>query len=142
DWTYTFTNLAKVNKNGDEIAYKVQEKHVPKGFESSGPSGEKQDYNLENTQNTKEVSITKKWDEGTKGSIYRPGEIDVNLTADNGTTYEHTIKGDKDEDSWNDTFKNLPKIDADGDPIHYAIEEDNVQDGYEAHVSDKGHSIT
>src|SRR5699024_6362657 len=72
DWTYAFTDLAKYDKEGNQITYTVEELDVPTGYES-----EVDGYTITNTQESTEVIGEKTWDE--VDSQYRPDSITIHL---------------------------------------------------------------
>ena len=128
EWTFTFVDLAKYDKNGEAIAYTVVEDDVP------GYNSEVDGTNITNTQETTEVSGTKTWKDND--SEDRPDSITVQVM--NGDEVVKKLEVTK-EDDWNFTFTDLAKYDAEGKEIKYTINELPVP-GYETAI--EGTDIT
>src|SRR5699024_7466411 len=92
--TYTFKNLPKYDKAGEEIAYVINELEVP------GYKAKIKDYNITNTRtDNTDISVTKKWLDEDEND--RPNEITVKLFQNGAEYKEVTIKK---ADNWTYTF--------------------------------------
>lgn len=130
-WTYTYTDLPAADENGKEYTYTVEEK-VPDltGGDSYTP---KQDGdNFTNTlTGTVEVSVEKRWKDGSDTEEKRPNEISIQLykTLD-GEKEEQAVTGTNgtitlnSDNEWSQTWKELPKYEG-GKLIHYTVKELN-----------------
>ncbi len=128
DWSYTFTDLAKYDKEGNLITYTIKEDAVT-GYTST-VSG----HDVTNTQQTTEVSGMKTWLDDE--SADRPDIITVQVK--NGEEIVQSLEVTA-EDDWSYTFKDLPKYDKAGKEINYSINEKAV-DGYKTIIN--GFDIT
>ena len=124
NWSTTFTNLPKYNKNGDEIKYTLSEEPTGNIF-----------YTEQNTlidQETKtivntfkvpsekvSVKINKVWVDTVEQQDKRPSEITVAVKGDNKQTTGKLNATNK----WEYTFTDLPKYDSLGNEIEYTVEE-------------------
>ena len=126
EWSFAFTELAKYDIEGNEIVYTVVEEKVP------GYVSEVDGTNITNTQESREVTGTKSWDEVDEQ--YRPDSITVNLLAGEEEIASKEVEAD-DDGEWNFTFEGLPKYDTDGNEIEYTIEEESVT-GYTSEIED------
>ena len=134
-WKGTFSGLPKYDaKTGEEIAYTVVEDAV-EGYDSAITGDAHDGFTVTNTSTaTVNVPVEKKWvgpaaDKAT-----------VRLLAggtDSGRSLELS-----DANGWKASFEGLPKYDASGAEIAYAVAEDAV-DGYDSAVSgDAEHGFT
>src|SRR5690625_3735846 len=128
EWTFTFADLAKYDKNGEAIAYTVVEDDV------TGYKSEVDGTNITNTQETTEVSGTKTWKDDD--SKIRPDSITVQVMNGNEVVKELEVTK---EDDWNFTFTDLAKYDGKSNEIEYTINELPVP-GYETAI--EGTDIT
>ena len=120
NWSYTFTNLPKYDKDGNEYSYTVTENAV-NGYETS-ISG----TNITNKLITTKVSGLKTWlDNGNKDGT-RPESITVNLYR-NGDFVESKVVTA--ETGWMYEFTNLPVYNKDGSKSVYTVREDALE-GY------------
>nr|WP_255342646.1 Cna B-type domain-containing protein [Paucisalibacillus sp. EB02] len=127
-WEYTFTDLAKYDKDGNEITYKINELPVP------GYSTTIDGFDIVNTRTDKvDVEGTKSWKDDE--SADRPTEITVQLLA-NGIEVDTTVVTEATD--WKYEFKDLDAYDNDGIAIDYKVTED--VEGYKAIIN--GYDIT
>ncbi len=125
-WNYTFSDLEKVDADGEEIEYTIAEVAV-EGYETTI-----NDYDITNTR-TGEVNFSgiKTWKDDN--SEDRPGSIIVELLANEEKVAEQEVTEDE-NGQWIYEFNELPKYDTKGEEIDYSIQEISV-DGYEATVN-------
>ena len=132
-WSYTWdgdTYNLIVKSEGKVHVYTVKEL-TTSGEYTSSVSFENSKVTLTNTHEVyrKDITVTKKWDDKDNQDGIRPGSISVNLLA-NGTvvaTAELTAP------DWTYTFKGF-KVNENGEPIVYTVEEAKVPAGYTASV--------
>ena len=134
DWSYKFTNLAKYNAQGNEIAYTVSEKEVSTDdlkFYTNEITGDyKTGINIKNKftvpDNKVEVTITKTWVDNSNANGKRPISIKYVLSGNN-QPQEQVVTGNAATDAdWNYTFTNLPKYNSQGNVINYSVQEQEV----------------
>ncbi len=144
NWKVTFTDLAKYDSRGREIAYKLTEEEVNeddlKFYTKTGSSNltkvDDTHYKLTytNTFNVPDdkidLTVTKVWnDEDGKDRI---NSVKLILTG-NGQSYNHTLTESNvdstNSNNWVYTFKNLPKYNSNGEEIKYALSEEGVNSG-------------
>ncbi|WP_417752275.1 Cna B-type domain-containing protein [Senegalimassilia anaerobia] len=133
-WKASFEGLPKYDASGSEIEYTVEEDAVD-GYDSAVEPDGRGGFTVTNTSTAKvDVPVEKKWvgpaaDKAT-----------VRLLAggtDSGRSLELS-----DANGWKASFEGLPKYDASGAEIAYAVAEDAV-DGYDSAVSgDAEHGFT
>ena len=87
NWTYTATDLPKVDGNGNEYTYTWEEVAVPTGYTLAGNTTSGTDTTITNAYTTETVSlkITKTWSDNNNVTGNRPASVDVNLLV-NGTS--------------------------------------------------------
>ena len=147
EWSYTFVDLPKYDTTGKEYGYTVEEEKVP-GYTTSilNPLSEVEgviNFNIVNTLETTEVSVSKGWSDFDNKFGLRPESIKVQL-----------LQGDDDEDApskiidvatitpndsgeWTYTFTDLPKYDTTGEEVEeyaYTVKEEKVQ-GYTTSIT-------
>ena len=144
NWKVTFTDLAKYDSRGREIAYKLTEEEVNeddlKFYTKTGSSNltkvDDTHYKLTytNTFNVPDdkidLTVTKVWnDEDGKDRI---NSVKLILTG-NGQSYNHTLTESNvdstNSNNWVYTFKNLPKYNSNGEEITYSLSEEGVNNG-------------
>ena len=118
EWIYVYSDLLAADESGQEYTYRVVEKNVPEEYDSVQNGN-----NITNTLNdTIEITVTKKWLDGSDRDGLRPGSITLILYR-NGAEYKtvnltsgnflqkliRTVTGSA--DSWSYTFQNLPEYD-------------------------------
>jgi len=143
-WEYTFTNLPKY-KNGQEISYTVEETGIPQGYTSETTGNMQDGYTITNTYTPEVINIpvTKIWEDNNNQDGLRPTEITVQLYA-NEVAVDGKILTLKTDNSWTQTFENLPKYKA-GEIIEYTVKEAGVPTGYTSLISgsmNTGYTIT
>ena len=126
DWTYKFENLPKYNK-GHEIKYTVEEVEVPSGY-SVTING----TTIINTYEiiTKNISVSKVWNDSNNNDGIRPDSVKVQLLADGNEMGDPILLSSN--NSWKHTFINLP-VYNNGHKINYTVEEAPV-DNYTCEV--------
>ena len=133
EWSVT-VDAPKVDEDGVEYNYTVEEPDVPNGYTSKVEG-----FVITNTHKPAETEVTVKkiWDDKEDAFSNRPEEISVQLYRDTGD--EISPVGDltklSEENNWKATFSNLAKFDN-GKEITYTVEEVNVPDGYSSSVND------
>ena len=125
-WSYTFKDLPAY-LDGELITYTVKEDSVPKDYDV------RYDglviYN-NHTLSTKDVTVSKVWDDGSDRDGIRPDNVTFVLYADGESIEEITFRGSG--NVWYYTFHDLPVHSVEtGEEIVYTIEEPNVPTGYE-----------
>ena len=127
NWKGSFTDLAKYNADGTEIAYTVKEDDVP-NYNSQITGDAAGVFTITNVNTEKvTVPVEKKWDDADNQDGKRPVSVTVHLLAD-GVDTGQMLTLDV-TNSWKDTFANLPKYTPLGAEITYTVSEDAV-DGY------------
>ncbi len=118
DWTYTFTDLPEY-KDGKKVTYTVQEVEVPRGYVASVDG-----LTITNTHVdiTKNITVSKFWDDDNNNDGKRPDSVTIRLLADGNEVAITTLSDDND---WKDTFTDLP-VNKDGKEIVYNVTEDPV----------------
>ena len=139
EWIYVYSDLLAADESGQEYTYLVVDKNVPEEYDSVQNGN-----NITNTLNdTIEITVTKKWLDGSDRDGLRPGSITLILYR-NGAEYKtvnltsgnflqkliRTVTGSA--DSWSYTFQNLPEYDEKGVRYQYTVKEASVPDGYQA----------
>ncbi|MBR3327582.1 MAG: Cna B-type domain-containing protein [Atopobiaceae bacterium] len=135
-WKWTFANQPKLDENGNQISYAIEEEPVS-GYRTSVLG-----YNITNTHEyaTVGVRVSKLWDDANDADGKRPSSVTVHLT---GAGEEKTLTLDE-ASGWSGTFSNLPKLDGSGNQIEYVVDEDAVE-GYQKSVegnATSGYTIT
>ena len=94
-------------------------------------------YSLTNVLETRDITVTKVWNDQNNKYGIRPGQITVQLLR-NGEAFKDPVVLSRDN-SWNYTFQDLPVKDADGNAYIYTASETSVI-GYTTSV--QGTTIT
>ncbi len=133
-WAYTFEGLPK-HVDGDlgtESVYTVEEV-APAGYTSEISGNAADGFTVTNTPvvSTRDIAVTKVWDDADNQDETRPSSVTVHLLA-NGVDTGKTLELNA-ENSWKGSFKDLP-VKKDGAEIAYTVVEDEVG-GYTAEVS-------
>ncbi len=125
-WTTTFTGL-DTNKAGKEIQYTVTEDQVD-GYTPSYSGSMKDGLTVTNTHKvfTRNIAVTKVWEDAGDQDGVRPDSVTVKLRAD-GKDTDKTLTLTADG-KWTGTFTGLETNKA-GKEIQYTVTEDQV-DGY------------
>ena len=143
-WTTTVSNLPKNDTDGKEIAYSISINEIT-GYTSYlvNNSNGGNSFTIVNVHKpeTKDIKVTKVWDDNTDTANARPSEIEINLLADGIEVESVEVKAD-DSDNWTYTFKDVP-VTNDGKTITYTVTEDAVPN-YSTTVkaTDDGFTIT
>ena len=131
NWTYTFMELPKYDRLGNEVVYTLSEEATGSIFYTEGNTVVDQDTKtITNTfqvpDETVEVPVTKVWNDNNNEAQKRPESVTIKVTG-NGQEYTQEInvsnKG-QDDNTWTYTFT-LPKYDANGNEIEYAADEED-----------------
>lgn len=130
-WEDQFTALPVYDKHGNPFSYTVAEDAVP-GYVSNI-----EQYSLTNVLETRDITVTKVWNDQNNKYGIRPGQITVQLLR-NGEAFKDPVALSADN-SWNYTFQDLPVKDADGNAYIYTASETSVC-GYTTSV--QGTTIT
>ena len=130
-WEDQFTALPVYDKHGNSFSYTVAEDAVP-GYVSNI-----EQYSLTNVLETRDITVTKVWNDQNNKYGIRPGQITVQLLR-NGEAFKDPVALSADN-SWNYTFQDLPVKDADGNAYIYTASETSVS-GYTTSV--QGTTIT
>ena len=133
DWEGAFSNLPRRDASGAEIAYTVAEDAVD-GYDSAVSGDAAGGFTVTNTSTAKvDVPVVKKW--------VGPAAGEVAVSLKRGDEVVRTMKLSE-ANGWKASFEGLPKYDASGAEIEYAVEEDAV-DGYDSAVTgDAQHGFT
>ena len=131
EWTYVFTGLPVYDANGKAYSYSVTEDAVP-GYDSSI-----KEYSVTNVFKTRDITVTKVWNDANNKDGIRPASITVQLFR-NGESFKDPVTITSDQE-WTYTFKDVPVEDADGKAYEYSVKENEVS-GYTASVN--GTTIT
>ena len=125
-WKASFEGLPKYDaKTGAEIEYAVEEDAVA-GYDSAVTGDALNGFTVTNTSTaTVNVPVEKKW--------VGPAAGEVTVSLKRGDEVVGTMKLNA-EGGWKGAFSGLPKYDASGSEIEYAVEEDAVA-GYDSAVS-------
>ena len=136
NWNYEFTSLPKLDDNGNEIVYSVDEEPVE--YYTKKIDG----FNIINTfkeevpPETVNISGVKTWiDDNDKDKI-RPKALKIYLLA-NGEKQTSVITTEK--QNWKYSFDNLPKYDENKKVIEYSVDEEEIS-GYTKKID--GYNIT
>ena len=133
EWKGTFSGLPKYDaQTGEEIAYSLAEDEVD-GYDSAITGDAQSGFTVTNTSTAKvDVPVEKKW-------VGPAAEKAVVRLLAGGTDSGRSLEL-SDANGWNDSFRGLPKYDAQtGEEIEYSVEEDAV-DGYGSAVSGDAHN--
>lgn len=123
--SFTFENLPKYDKAGNEIAYTVKELSATgislTGYTATTTGSATDGYTVTNTQKTTQVQVSKEWT-NADGSKTWPEGVTVTMTLlANGEATDKKVELTADKP--NATFDSLPEYDADGEKIAYSVEE-------------------
>ena len=150
-WTYTFTNLPRVNKNGVTINYSVVENSVPAGYTASAVSGNMTSgFAITNSHTPEKITIsgTKHWEYPNNVQVQKPNRITIDLLADGNVVESRQINAST---GWTYTFtaRDKYKAGAVGQEIAYTLNERGTNasglvtiNGEEYKVTTNGTDIT
>lgn len=133
-WSVMFSNLPKY-ADGKVIEYSLTEKSVP-GYASSITRNGKS-FVLINTHvdETKNITITKAWNDGNNQDGLRPKTITAVVNGSDGSArFVQLFEGQ----NWATNLNNLPKY-KNGTEIQYTVKE-NAIPGYETEIKQTGDS--
>ena len=120
-WTYTYTDLAVYDEEGNAITYTLTEDTVL-GYTDGVVEGDQENgFTVTNTLELTSATVTKVWDDADNQDGKRPESLTVTLS--DGT--EVTLSDDND---WTATVEDLPKY-KNGEEVEYTWSEDSVE-GY------------
>ena len=137
NWHYEWTGLEK-NKNGQLIAYSVDETAVPGGYTKNVTFQKDDDgnysYTITNTHEAEKVkvSVEKIWDDKNNQDGKQPDSVTVQL-KDGSTNVGDPVTLNKDN-QWSHEWTGLDK-NKNGTPIIYSVDEIEVPAGYTKNVS-------
>ena len=135
-WEDRFTALPVYDKQGDMFSYSVTEDTVP-GYVSNIEQYSLTNYSLTNVLETRDITVTKVWNDQNNKYGTRPGQITVQLLR-NGNAFKDPVVLSADQ-GWSYTYQDLPVRDADGNAYIYTASETAVS-GYTTSV--QGTTIT
>ncbi|MBR5417324.1 MAG: Cna B-type domain-containing protein [Clostridiales bacterium] len=120
-WTYTKTDLPKVDANGDEYKYTWKEVTVPTGYTLADNTTSGTDTTITNSYTTETVSlkITKTWSDNNNVTGNRPATVDVKLLVNGVAGRTVTLKA---TEGWTTEVTGLAKY-SNGAEISYTWEE-------------------
>ena len=130
NWMGSFTDIDKVNANGTEIKYSIEEVKVT-GYDSKITGDAKTGFTITNTNNEKiSVEGKKTWDDKNDQDGKRPNEITINLLKNGVKVASKKVTA---ADGWKWNFDNLYKYEN-GNEVNYSITEEEVE-GYTSKVN-------
>ncbi|MBR2054514.1 MAG: Cna B-type domain-containing protein, partial [Clostridia bacterium] len=122
----TWTKEVEVQKfaNGTEIEYTITEDQVAK-YELPVINS----LTVKNSREveTKDVTVTKNWDDGDNRDNKRPATITLQLKNGNEVAYSADVTVDKVNNSQSYTFQNM-QVYKNGQAITYTVDEENVNE--------------
>jgi hypothetical protein len=124
-WKYIFSNIPKY-KNGEEAEYTIDEEEVDL-YEA-----EIEGYNIINILSSKDIKVTKEWNDENNKANARPSYLKVQLYSNGEKTGDPVIIND--ENNWTYTWKYLRKR-MNNTEIKYTVEEVDVPENYEVEVT-------
>ena len=130
-WEGKFTDLPKYDANGNEYEYSVTENFSSQSHYKTeiepGTSGYNKIFTIVNYLNRMEVAVQKQWIDN--GDPNRPLSIQIQLyqTVNGVTSKYNGVISLSERNGWHHTFHDLPKTDAQGNPITYSVVEDFVR---------------
>jgi LPXTG-motif cell wall-anchored protein len=140
--SYVWRNLPVNDRNGNKIAYNVEEVAVPAGYsESVSRNGDM--FVITNTFRPVETQITvhKVWDDQDDAAGVRPTSIEVALTRNGADIETVTLNA---SNGWSYTWSGLPTILADGSGTRaeYSVREVSQILGYSVSITGEGEVYT
>ncbi|KAF1304626.1 Cna B-type domain-containing protein [Candidatus Enterococcus willemsii] len=151
EWTAEFTGLPQY-QNGQQTFTYVAREVASNELQGYTPTYDLEDeqYVITNTLNTtKEISVTKQWQDATDRSSrpdkvifevvpYIDGEEDVAFT----NRKQAEVTGTMDTDTWSAKITGLPTHNHEGKEYTYGVREVDVPKGYESQVANDNRTIT
>lgn len=135
-WTYKVEGLNELDEADKKIEYKVKEVKVPAGYLALGGdvfNSSTCTFTVTNKEIPKiNIQVEKKWVDNNNNTLkpdYKkiPDKVEVQVLV-NGEV-KQTIFVYKNQ-NWSGEFKDLPKLDNDGNIIKYEVREINVPNGF------------
>ena len=149
-WLYTFTDLLKYNAtNGDEIVYTLSEEKLNSKFYST--SIDQESKTVTNTFSVPDektsVTVRKVWNDNNNTAQKRPESVTLILSASGSEVARQTLTSSNAIESatntWEYTFNNLKKYDANGNEIEYTLSEQNLNNKfYTSEVNQENKTVT
>ncbi len=149
-WLYTFTDLPKYNAtNGDEIVYTLSEEKLNSKFYST--SIDQESKTVTNTFSVPDektsVTVRKVWNDNNNTAQKRPESVTLILSASGSEVARQTLTSSNAIESatntWEYTFNNLKKYDANGNEIEYTLSEENLNNKfYTSEVNQENKTVT
>ncbi|MBQ6288924.1 MAG: Cna B-type domain-containing protein, partial [Clostridia bacterium] len=136
NWHYEWTGLEK-NKNGQPIAYSVDETTVPGGYTKNVTFTQDEagnySYTINNSHETEKVkvSVEKVWADKDNQDGKRASSVIVQLKKDNADFGEPVTLNES--NGWKHDWTGLDKY-SNGTLINYSVDETDVPAGYEKKV--------
>lgn len=124
EWSWTFADLPKFDKDNKKIEYKITEDPV-KEYTTVITGNNENGYVITNTHEVKDLDIPveKVWKDGNDSQGKRPDSVTIYLYADGKDTGKKLVLTSR--DNWKGTFEDLP-IYKDGKEIKYTIKEKDI----------------
>ena len=129
-WKCSVTDLAVYDKSGEPIVYSVKERNVPRAYTADEPTvteAEQTSVSLTNTLITKDLVVTKIWEDNENAYSMRASSLKFDLYQNDEKKDSCTVSSDT---SWKCTFSGLPVYDPLGLEQKYVIKETEVPVGY------------
>ena len=129
-WKCSVTDLAVYDKSGEPIVYTVKERNVPRAYTADEPTvteAEQTTVSLTNTLITKDLVVTKVWDDMENAYGSRATSLKFDLYQNDEKKDSCTVSSDT---SWKCVFSGLPVYDPIGLEQKYVIKESEVPIGY------------
>ena len=129
-WKCSVTDLAVYDKSGEPIVYTVKERNVPRAYTADEPTvteAEQTSVSLTNTLITKDVVVSKIWDDMENAYGTRTASLQFDLYQNDVKKNSCTVSSDT---SWKCVFSRLPVYDPIGLEQKYVIKEAEVPVGY------------
>ena len=127
--SYTFTNLAKYDSNGDEISYSVDEEGDLLYYSKQITQNSTYNYTITNTfavpTDMVDIEAEKVWDDSNDVAGKRPSSVILILKNGSTEVARATVNAGS---NWKYTFNNLAKYDESG-RIMYTIDEEEASSG-------------
>ena len=149
-WLYTFKDLPKYNAtNGDEIVYTLSEEKLNSKFYST--SIDQESKTVTNTFSVPDektsVTVRKVWNDNNNIAQKRPESVTLILSASGSEVARQTLTSSNAIESatntWEYTFNNLKKYDANGNEIEYTLSEENLNNKfYTSEVNQENKTVT
>ena len=136
-WSYTFTNLPKLDSSGNEIQYTITEESVP-GYKPPDIKGDPTSgWTITNTYDVEPVYDSLEGDKSWFGDEKLPASVTLVLERDDGVTYTCTTNAGL---GWHFRFDRVETIDKYGIEHKFTLREKGVpgyfpQSIYEIKVS-------